>query len=249
MPDKRSHRGPHPEDRELFGPAALPALCEAAGELCWLLDRGYPTSATLSLVGDRHRLTRRQRVALGRCACSCGELALRRKRRLDPEKIAGGPLLLDGYNVLTTVEAALGGGVILAGRDGCYRDMASMHGTYRKVAETIPALERIGRMLQSLRVQKCRWLLDSPVSNSGRLKTMMGRLAEQHGWPWEIELVRDPDGELARSALPVATADSGILDRCGPWLDLARIVLRQHVPEARVVRLLREEASGEGIPG
>ena len=38
--------------------------------------------------------------------------------------------------MLTTIEAALAGGVILAARDGAYRDMASMHGSYRKVAET-----------------------------------------------------------------------------------------------------------------
>ena len=45
---------------------------------------------------------------------------------------------------MTTIEAALSGGVILAARDGAYRDMASMHGTYRKVAETLPALELLG---------------------------------------------------------------------------------------------------------
>ena len=39
----------------------------------------------------------------------------------------------------------MGGGIVLLARDGCYRDMASMHGTYRKVAETVPALEAIGR--------------------------------------------------------------------------------------------------------
>jgi len=236
MPDTRSHRGAHPEDVDLFGRAALPVLREAAGEFCYLMDRGYPTASTLTLVGDRHRLTQRQRVALGRCACSKEESAARASRRLDPEEVTGGELLLDGYNVLTTVEAALGGGVILAGRDGCYRDMASMHGTYRKVAETVPALERIGRTVTAAQVGRCRWLLDSPVSNSGRLKTVMRELAQQHGWPWEIDLVRDPDGELARAEAPIATADSGILDRCGAWLDLARIVVQRHVPDAWIVR-------------
>ena len=35
----------------------------------------------------------------------------------------------------------------------------------------------------------------------------------------------------------VATADSGILDRCGPWLNLARETVDRHVPGAQVVRL------------
>ena len=79
-------------------------------------------------------------------------------------------LLLDGYNVLTTIEAALSGGVVLACRDGCYRDMASIHGTYRKVEETPPALMLIGKIAAELGVASCLWYLDSPVSNSGRLK-------------------------------------------------------------------------------
>ena len=45
-------------------------------------------------------------------------------------------LLIDGYNVLTTVESALAHGLLLIGRDGCMRDLASMHGSWRKVDET-----------------------------------------------------------------------------------------------------------------
>ena len=54
--------------------------------------------------------------------------------------VANRELWIDGYNALTTIESALSGSVILRARDGCYRDMASMHGTYRKVQETVPAI-------------------------------------------------------------------------------------------------------------
>jgi hypothetical protein len=56
-------------------------------------------------------------------------------------------LWIDGYNVLTSIEAALSGGVILRARDGCYRDMASMHGSYRKVEETISAIHILGELI------------------------------------------------------------------------------------------------------
>ena len=78
----------------------------------------------------------RQRTAVGRCCCSDAEAARRRSCQVGGERLCGAALWLDGYNVLTTIEAALAGGVILAARDGAYRDMASMHGSYRKVAET-----------------------------------------------------------------------------------------------------------------
>ena len=35
---------------------------------------------------------------------------------------------------------------------------------------------------------------------------------------------------------PIATADAGILDRCGPWVDLARLLV-ETVPGAFVVDL------------
>ncbi len=56
MPDRRKHRGPHPEDRRLFAPEALPRLRAAAGDLSWLLSRGYAPESSLKLVGDRYAL-------------------------------------------------------------------------------------------------------------------------------------------------------------------------------------------------
>ena len=93
--------------------------------------------------------------------------------------MAGCRIELDGYNVLTSIEAALSGGVLLLARDGAFRDMASMHGSYRKVEETLPALDLIGRVLAEFGVGEAQWLLDRPVSNSGRLKKIIEYLAVQ----------------------------------------------------------------------
>jgi hypothetical protein len=122
--------------------------------------------------------------------------------------------------------------VILAARDGCYRDMASMHGSYRRVSETAPALELIGRTMAALEIPRCRWLLDRPVSNSGRLKQLIELTAQSRGWRWEAELVLDPDPLLAACDEVVATADSAILDQCRAWFNLAREVVVRHSPEA-----------------
>ena len=237
MPDTRTHRGPHPDDARLFAAEARPTLRRAADELAWLLSRGYVNPSALKLVGDRHRLTARQRTAVERSTCSDADRARREAHRVDAREVQGRPLRLDGYNVLTTIEAALGGGVILAGRDGAYRDMASMHGSYRKVAETRPALELLGRVLAVLAPSDVLWYLDRPVSNSGRLKKIIEGLAAERAWPWSVELVPDPDALLAETPEIVATADSVILDRCRAWCNLARETITRHVPEAEVVEL------------
>jgi hypothetical protein len=232
MPDHRKHRGPHPEDARLFDPAAGALLREAARDLCWLFSRGYPHASALKLVGDRYELVARQRTAVSRCCCGEAAAARRRSCQRDAAELQGATLWVDGYNVLTTIEAALAGGVILAARDGVYRDMASMHGSYRRVSETAPALELIGRTMAALEIPRCRWLLDRPVSNSGRLKQLIELTAQSRGWRWEAELVLDPDPLLAACDEVVATADSAVLDQCRAWFNLAREVVVRHIPEA-----------------
>jgi hypothetical protein len=237
MPDKRSHRGPHPEDSEAFGPAAHGHLQKAAADFCWLLDRGYAHRSSLKLVGDRYALRERQRIAVGRCACCAAERDRRKAREIDPSRVAGQPLLIDGYNLLTTVEAALAHGVILVGRDGALRDMASIHGHFKFVAETSPALMIIGQTLERLRPRECVWYLDSPVSNSGRLAALLRGTAATQVWNWQVELVQNPDPILCTREETVATADSMILDRCASWINLAREVIWKHVPKAWVVEI------------
>ena len=237
MPDRRRRRGPHPHDEECFAPEALETLRRASDDLCWLRSRGYPDKASLKLVGDRYGLRLRQRTALSRCAVD-GEAARRRRgREVGPEAIRGGRLQIDGYNALLTVESALGGGVVLAARDGNFRDMAAMRSHFRRVDQTRPALELIGAYLDEIGCRRVQWYLDRPISNSGRLKALMLEVASERGWPWAVELVPNPDKVLADSTAVVATADGGILDAGPRWFNLARRVVERSVPSAWIVDL------------
>jgi hypothetical protein len=233
MPDMRKHRGPGPQDPKWFGAEAQADLRAAVGDLSWLFSHGYAAPSALNLVGDRYRLVERQRVAVLRSACSDVALAGRRSRELDLRSIRGRPLRIDGFNLILTLESALGGGVVLVGRDGCYRDMASVHGTYRRVAETRPALDLAAKWLTEWGVGPCMWLLDSPVSNSGRLVEMIRATATS----WSAEVVPDPDAILAAPGSVTVTADAGVLDRCGEWMSLARILVEVGIPNAFVVEL------------
>ena len=237
MPDKRSHRGPHPADAKLFAPDAIPDLRLATADFSLLLTKGYAEKSDLKLVGDKFSLTERQRLAVMRSACSDQQLASRSRRRLEIAELAGRPIIIDGYNVLITIEAAMSGGVIFKGRDGCFRDLASIHGTYRKVTETIPALQLVGKFLKEIGVSEAIWLLDSPVSNSGRLKTLIGELAQDNNWNWEIELLISPDAELKKTDLIVASSDSVVLDGCKSWTNLAAEIITQKLPSAKIINL------------
>ncbi len=237
MPDTRTHRGPHPADEKLFAPAAIADLRSALADFCLLLTKGYADKSALKLVGDKFSLTERQRLAIMRSACSDQQLASRSEHRVELKDVAGQSIAIDGYNVLITVEAAMSGGLIFKGRDGCCRDLASIHGTYRKVTETIPAVQLIGEFLKEIGVTNALWLLDSPVSNSGRLKTLIRELAEKDRWDWEIELSISPDAELKKADVVVATSDSVVLDKSKSWINLAAEIITHKLPSAAVIDL------------
>src|ERR1044072_7173638 len=118
-PDTRRHRGPHPADRELFGEGELPKLRRAVADLCWLLSRGYKMTSSLKLVGDRYGLRERQRLAVSRCACSDEDRQRRRNHRIAVEQMKNQQLLVDGFNLIITIEAALSGGPLQIGRASC----------------------------------------------------------------------------------------------------------------------------------
>jgi hypothetical protein len=237
MPDKRRHRGPDPEDEKLFAPDAWPVLREATGDLCWLLNRGYAVPSALELVGNRYSLARRQRLAVSRCACSDEAMRRRQSHEVGPEALRGQELWLDAYNVVIAVEAAMSGGVLLRGRDGCIRDMAAIYARYREVEETLPGLRMIGELTAAWGAKRCCWWLDRPVSNSARFRQAILESAAAPGWDWQAELVFNPDKVLAQSSQIVATSDSVILDRCDRWLNLVSLIIANALPKARIVDL------------
>ena len=237
MPDKRTHRGPHPADEKLFGPENIACLKQALADFSLLLSKGYADKSALKLICDRFSLTERQRLAVMRSACPDEQLKDRKNREVKIDSAAAQIVAVDGYNVLITIEAALSGGVIFIGRDGCFRDLASLHGTYRKVEETITAVKLINDFLKEAKISKVIWLLDSPVSNSGRLKTLIQKLAMENNWNCEVRLSVSPDYELIRSDFLVATSDSAILDGCKKWLNLARALIESKLPNSWIINL------------
>lgn len=238
MPDRRRHRGPHPQDDELFAPAQHGVLREAVADLCWLLGRGYSDVAALELVGNRYELRARQRVAVQRCACSEAAAALRLARRVSSEALRGRDLAIDGFNCVVTLESAMSGGLVLVGKDSACRDLASVHGSYRRVAETQAAVEAVAEHLARVEIHEVVWYLDRPVSNSGRLAALIRDVGAAHGLAWQVELVFAPDRALlTEPARVVASGDAWVLDRAAAWVDLVGAIIRERVPDAWLLAL------------
>ncbi len=193
--------------------------------------------AALKLVGDRHRLTDRQRLAVSRASCSDQGKERRAATRVGAEVVSGEELIVDGFNLIITVEAALSGGLLMICRDGCIRDLSSVHGSYRSVDETDNAIRLIGNSLEALRPKSVGWLLDRPISNSGRLAKRIRDAALEKGRNWSVEVVFNPDAEISASDRIVISSDSHVLERVSRWLNFNRLLIEKALDDSWLIDL------------
>jgi hypothetical protein len=235
----RKHRGPAPEDVLFRDSGRIARLREAVADLSWLLHRGYSAKAASELVGNRYQLTARERLALSHASWD------RRNRsgELPPGELRGASLCIDGFNLLITLETALGGGVLIRGVDGRIRDLANVHGHYALRAETEAAIALASETMAGLGVERVLWYFDRPVSNSGRLAALVRRIGEAKGLTERAEAVDQVDRRLKECDGIVVTADAAILDSGVRWFDLAGYIVTRRIPGAWVVDLGGEASS------
>ena len=215
---KHIRRGYNEEDSTSFGPEAMDVLNNCARDIVYLLDRGYPYKTVLNFVGNRHRLTERQRTALMRMCASHEMLSMRKATQVfSLEK--GCTVNIDAFNAVVLMETALSGSMILKGMDGCYRDLSGLAGSYAVIDTTGPGIERIIRALQKHEAGMAVFYIDEPVSNSGRLKTLIAETAEDLEFPVDIKMVRDADTELKKLSC-VISGDSEVITECISWYNL-----------------------------
>ncbi len=77
-------------------------------DLRFLLNRGYREKRAVKFVADKYRLSKKQRNFLVRGVFSKKEAEKNKEKRI-PISEAQGRVMVDGYNVLITVEAMLKG--------------------------------------------------------------------------------------------------------------------------------------------
>lgn len=231
-----SYRSKFPEDDQWFSGAWLPVFREAVDDQSYLLSRGYATNAALELVGNRYHLNQRQRMAVRRMSASTQEVANRRRRECHKTDLAHQAIDIDGFNLLILLESALSGGYVLYCRDGVYRDIASVHGAYKRVIKTEEAVRLLGDVVHELQITGTRWFLDAPVSNSGKLKTFLQEICKANGYSWEVEVVSNPDQELVKSTNIVISSDGWILDKAEKWYNLGAYLIEHKIKGANVIK-------------
>ncbi len=230
------NRGKEASDDRLFGAETMQQkLKDATKDMHYLLTRGFAEKSSVQLVGNRYKLNARQQRALQGMSASEQQIVLRCNRALPPDQLKNEIIAIDGFNLLIILESALSGGYLFKGLDGYYRDLSGVHGTYKRVQKTEEALLLIGNTLKELNIDYAHWYFDAPVSNSGRLKTLLREIGEKYNFHWQIHLVNNPDKVLAQSEYILVSSDAWVLDRAQKNFNLAAYLIEQRIKPDNVV--------------
>ena len=237
MIKKNTRRGFILRDALDFGEKALPLLKRAHADLLYLIDRDYNDESAAAFVGNHFQLSARQRTALLRSACTTAEAQIRQSRMKTSDLIQSETVFFDAFNIIITLEASLSPETtLLLCMDRTIRDLCGLHGTYRIIPDTGKALRQIFRFLKRRQAASAVFYIDSPVSNSGKLKTLVLKIKEEEKFPAEAILVQNTDNELFEKE-NVVSGDSVVLDRCKSWLNTAFEIISYENPERRLISL------------
>lgn len=221
-------RGYVPEDEKQFTGTQLELLIKAAREVQFLLDRGYEIKPTTTFIGNHYMFSERQRLALARMVSPMERITERKSKELlqKEEKKLPKTVHIDGFNTIITLEVALSGSPVLYCGYGTIRDLAGLRGTYRIIDQTKEAIMRILQQLDVLKIENACFYLDAPVSNSGRLSSLIMECADKYNVSVKTQVINDVDRVLEQLA-GVISGDAIILNNCVSWLNIMPLIIEQ----------------------
>lgn len=232
--NKVSKRGFDESDKRWFSEKELIRLKKAHEEIKWLIDRDYKIESVVTFVGDRYQFSTRQRNALKRATCTSKNEIMRKQKELSTNEISKDIIHIDGFNLIITLEVALSGGTLILGNDASIRDLAGLRGTYKLIDKTDIALELIGRFLKDKEAKVVKFYLDTPVSNSGKLKSKILEHSQIWSIKTNVELVNNADVVLEKLDR-VVSSDATIIDRCGSYFNITQNIINEYITHSNIV--------------
>ena len=218
-------RGFLPEDERNFSPEAIEKMKTASRHICYLLNEGYDLRSASTFVGNHYVMSDRQRLAIARSVAADEQLKTRKAK--EKTSFEGAEVWIDGFNTVITLEVMFSDSILFECMDETVRDLAALRGTYRIIPETEKAVRALFDILKEQNIKTAHILLDEPVSNSGRLKTLIAEIGEGYPFGLDIRILKAVDSALWDKD-NVITTDSIILDRCTGWFNLTKICVKRH---------------------
>jgi hypothetical protein len=199
---------------------------EAAGDLRYLLGRGYGRISAVKFVGDRHNLNKEQRLILYRGVYPEESAISHAKKLVAPAAVGGRRLAVDGYNVLITINGAIKGIPLFLCDDGFVRDSSEMHSSASK-EDLSEALGLALSSIETLRPTGTFFVFDRLISRSGELSKQVVHEMKKSALPGGASTATSADFEVLKRGDVVSSSDSVVIDKASTVFDLAGYVITE----------------------
>ncbi|MGF7118149.1 DUF434 domain-containing protein [Methanobacterium oryzae] len=207
-------------------------LKEAAYDLRFLLNRGYRKKNALTFVANKYVLFKHERNYLARSIFRDAISESRRKKIINLSEIKNKLVILDGYNVLITVESICRKDYdsLVISDDCVLRDLNAVFGKYTFNDCTEKALTNIMLLLEKYNPSFVIFFFDSPVSFSGKLANLANELMSHYKILGHANISKNVDYEIvelskAREGI-IASSDSVIIDKVDKIVDIPYNILK-----------------------
>jgi hypothetical protein len=195
---------------------------EAAEDIRYLLERGYRRNSAIRFVGDHYGLDKNERYILARTVFSSETASSRKKKKLRFDDLKDRKLLIDGYNVLITLESLLDGEEVWIGDDSFLRDIKGVFKNHSNGDITFQAVEKMLVFIKKSDVGSAEILLDTQMKNSGELAAFIRKRMEELSIQSDARTSKHVDFDLKNCSSDeiVATADGVIIDAVKSVVDI-----------------------------
>jgi hypothetical protein len=197
-------------------------LKDAICDLRYLLERGYKRKAAVTYVSNKYRLNSEHRNFLLRAVYPRREAEEHRGKLAGAEEIQGREVVIDGYNVLITVENALRKNPLILCDDGFVRDTSATYGKHKISEHTFLALDKIMEFLRE--ASRVTFIFDSQVSHSGELCRIVREKLQEHGLRGDAVTSSRADRALKKGGKIISTSDTAIIKEASKVIDIPSYV-------------------------
>ena len=227
-------RGFNEDDIKYFTGENLQKIIDAAKDVKYLLNAGYKIKQATMFVSNHYLLTERQRLVLARGVAKDSDIKNRKNKLADLNNLD--TVYIDGFNAIIPMESLLSSSILIKCQDGAIRDLADLRGSYKIIDKTEGAIRLILSKLDDLKVKKAIFHIDKPVSNSGRLKVFILKLAEEYNVEVKVELLNAVDKSLYGKE-NVISGDCIVMDNAMSIVPLYSLIVDDYKNDKWIINL------------
>ncbi len=209
----------------------LRRIIKACAQTKILMQLGYSKERALKVVQLLMGLSNLEKNIIYRIIHENSEVISVRRKIMPLEFIKDRIVVVDGYNVLITVESLMTGKPVFKCEDGIIRDIASSYRRYRISNRTEQVLKEIISALVEYKPREVIVVYDSLISRSGELASITRRICRSlNASRIKVETAKKADETIIMYSKCgiTATSDSLIISRVSRVVDIPNYIAHKY---------------------